>query len=375
MEAQNRSVWRGVRPLVGSTIGVGIFALPYVFAQAGFALALAELVVIALLNTAALLLFVDLISVRKRHAHFVAVVGGELGFAGRAVAAFALFSTVWGAMLAYMIVGASFIGLLFNVAPSAAISLCFAAAGSALVAGGLPLLLRMQGFVIPAFFGVIVLIFALAVPHMQLAHFTTFFPENATLPLGALLFAVSGLSAIPEVRDSLGKHTQNMPRVLMLGMLLIVAIYLIFVIAILGFNGGATSPDAISGIVRSAGRPLALLAAAVGAMTVFSAFVTSGTSLMDTLLYDFRMKLGHAWLLAVGVPIGVFLLGARNFIDVISFTGGILGGVCGLLIIFAYEKARRSGELPKRSLRVPEFVVFLCFVLFVSMIALTMFGS
>lgn len=375
MEAQNSSVWRGVRPLVGGVIGVGIFALPYVFAQAGFAIGVAELVVIALLNTAALLLFVDLIAARKRHAHFVAVVGAELGFAGRMAATVALFASVWGAMLAYMIVGASFIGLLLDVAPSAALSLGFAALGSVLIAGGLPLLVRVQGVIIPAFFAIIVFMLVLAVPHMQLDHFTTAFPERASLPLGAILFAVSGISAIPEVRDALGKNSKSMPRVLMLGMALVVAIYLVFVVAILGFNGGATSPDAITGIVRSAGRPLALLAAAVGAMTVFSAFVSSGTALMDTLLYDFRMRLSHAWLLAVGVPVAIFLLGARNFIDVISFTGGILGGVCGLLIVFAYEKARRSGELPKRALRVPEFVVFLCFVLFVSMIVLTMFGS
>ncbi|MCR4312009.1 MAG: hypothetical protein NUV56_01865, partial [Candidatus Uhrbacteria bacterium] len=171
--------------------------------------------------------------------------------------------------------------------------------------------------------------------------------------------------------DALGKRERLLPAVLMLGMTIVLLVFVLFVVTILGFNGGNTSPDAITGIVKSAGRPTALLAASVGVLTVFSAFVTIGTSLMNTLMYDFRLRYGFAWLAAIGVPIIGFLIGARNFIDVIGYTGGLLGGLCGLLIVFAYEKARRSGELPKRSLRVPEPIVFLCFVLFLSMIVVT----
>ncbi|MCR4312027.1 MAG: amino acid transporter, partial [Candidatus Uhrbacteria bacterium] len=214
MEAQTRSLWRGVRPFLGTSIGVGIFGLPYVFSQAGFGIGLLELLVVGTLNIAALCLYADLILVRKRHAHFVSVIGFELGFVGRVLAAGAFFLTLWGAMIAYMIVGASFIGLLADVAPSVGLSLVFAAVASMLVAGGLPLLLRLHAIVVPAFFGMVGVLFLLALPHIQLDHFTTMSPEHAAVPLGVIMFAVGGLSAIPEVRDALGKRERLLPAVL-----------------------------------------------------------------------------------------------------------------------------------------------------------------
>jgi amino acid permease len=43
-------LWRTAQPLVGSVIGVGIFGLPFVFAQAGFVIGLGHLVVVGLIN-------------------------------------------------------------------------------------------------------------------------------------------------------------------------------------------------------------------------------------------------------------------------------------------------------------------------------------
>ena len=372
MEADTRALWRGVRPLLGTTIGVGIFGLPYVFSQAGFSLALVEFIVIGALNTAALCLYADLVLARKRHAHFVSVISAELGFGGRFLATAAFFLTLWGAMVAYLIVSAAFIGLIVQIPPSTTVSLTFAAVASLFVVGGLPIMLRLHAVVIPAFFLLIGILFVLAVPHVEISHFTGFELDQAALPLGVILFAVSGLSAIPEVREALGQRARMLPQVIALGMACVLLVFLMFVIAILGFNGGQTTPDAITGIVNSAGRPVAILAATIGTLVVFSAFVTLGTSIMNTLLYDFRLRYGYAWLAAVGVPLVVFLMGARSFIDVIGTVGGLLGGVLGLLIVVAYEKARRSGELPKRVLRIPSLVVFGCFVLFLGMIVVTL---
>lgn len=374
MEAQNVAILRAIRPMLGTTIGVGMFGLPYVFYQVGFGLGFVEFVLIGALNALALCLYAELVLARKKHAHFVEVIGAELGFWGRLWATVSFFATMWGAMVAYIIVSASFIGLITGADPSVVISLLFAALASLVLAGGVAMMLRIQSIVFPVFFALIAVLLLASFSHFELEHFTTVHFENAVVPLGVMLFAVSGLSAVPEVRDALGKRDRLLFKVIVAGMGIAMTVFLAFVIAILAFNGGDMSPDGISGIVRTAGRPLAIVAASVGTLVVFSAFVTIGTSILNTFMYDFSMRFSHAWLATVGVPIAIFILGARDFIDVIGSVGGVLGGVSGLLILFAYEKARRSGELPKRALRVPRAATFLCFVLYAAMIVLTLMG-
>jgi len=48
--SQRKIFWGAVQPLLGSIIGVGIFGLPYVFAQAGFGIGLVHLLVVGLFN-------------------------------------------------------------------------------------------------------------------------------------------------------------------------------------------------------------------------------------------------------------------------------------------------------------------------------------
>ncbi len=43
---KDKNFWLAVFSLVGTTIGAGIFSLPYVFAKAGFFVGLAELIVL-----------------------------------------------------------------------------------------------------------------------------------------------------------------------------------------------------------------------------------------------------------------------------------------------------------------------------------------
>lgn len=374
MEAEKATLLRAIRPMVGTTIGVGMFGLPYVFYQAGFSVAFVEFLIIGGLNTVALCLYAELVLARKKHAHFVSVIGGELGFWGTLWATLSFFATMWGAMVAYIIVSASFIGLITGAPPGIGISLIFTTIASLVLAGGVAFMLRIHAIVFPALLGLIAVMLVASFSHVELVHFTTINFDKAVLPLGVILFAVGGLSAVPEVRDILGKRDHLLRKVIVYGMGIVMAVFLAFVVAILAFDGGAMTPDAISGIVRSAGRPLAILAASVATMVVFSAFVTIGTSILNTLMYDFRLRFSHAWIATVGVPVVIFLLGARDFIDVIGSVGGVLGGVSGLLIVFAYEKARHSGELSKHALRVPRLVTTLCFVLYVAMIALTVTG-
>lgn len=374
MQAETRALWRGVRPLLGTMIGAGVFALPYVFAQSGFGIGLIELVVIASLNLVALIMYAQVVLVRRRHAHVVEVIGGELGFVGRWIAIITFFGSMWGAMTAYVILGGGFLASLLEMESVIGSSLLFVLAASLLVFGGLNFVSQAQAVLIPALYALMLGLFVSSLPHFSLENVLAWHPKQAMVPLGVIMFAVGGISAIPEMRDLLGRRERLLPGAIGLGTAIGILMYCLFILAVLGMNGGTTTPDAIGSIARVAGPEVGLLASAIGLLIMTSAFMTLGTSIMQTLHYDFRVRFVGAWALAVGVPVTVFMLGARDFISVIGTSGGVFGAIIGLLIMFAYEEARRSGELPKRSLRIPSVLALLCAMLYVGMLAVTLVG-
>mgnify|MGYP001597935632 CR=1 FL=1 len=67
-----------------------------------------------------------------------------------------------------------------------------------------------------------------------------------------------------------------------------------------------------------------------------------------------------ATLVAMGVPLTLFLLGFREFISVIGIVGGVTGAVEGLLVILMFHKAKTMGDrTPEYEIHVPSFLIFL----------------
>ncbi len=375
MLARGRLLWQGARPLIGTVVGVGIFGLPYVFSRAGYVYGLIELVVIAALSLLTYLLYADLLAVSTTHARFVAMISHQLGLAGRWLASIGFFGALWGAMLAYIIVGGQF--AVTALRPLMTIELLQAQIfiwllASVSIIGGNLFVRRLQAIFIPVFFVMIVALTLFALPNLHFEYLTTFDPDNIFLPFGALIFAFSGFSAIPECRDALGRHVGLMRPALWLGIGLVSVLYGLFCLAIVGLTGPFTSVQAVDGLRYVTDPWVASFVSIIGLLTVFTAFISVGTSLTNSLLYDFRGRFLSSWALVVLVPLIFLLIGARDFIQVIGATGGLLGGLCGLILLIAYERARLTANLPKRALAVPQALVALSFILFIGMMVVTL---
>ncbi|MFZ2681979.1 MAG: aromatic amino acid transport family protein [Patescibacteria group bacterium] len=374
MEDKYRYIWDGARPLVGTVVGVGIFGLPYVFSQAGYVVGLLELVIVAAMSLLVYLLFSDLLAINKQHVRFVAVITEQLGPVGRVVASIGFFGALWGAMLAYVIIGGQFAATLIRPVIGGSVfyyQLGFWLVSSLAMVGGTLFVRRLQALIIPLFFIMVVALTLFALPHLHLEYLTTVNPNLAFLPIGALIFAFSGFSAIPECREALGRRTSLMGRSLLLGAIFIFALYALFTFAVVGMTGPFTSVQAGEGLRFAVGPWLSAFVAVIGLCTVFTAFVTVGTSLTNSLIYDFKGRFLSSWWLAVAIPLCIFIFGARDFIGVIGATGGILGGVNGIILLVAYERARFAGKLPKRALAISQGLIAMGFILFAFMIILT----
>lgn len=375
MDDRRVLIWRGARPLIGTVVGVGIFGLPYVFSQAGYVYGLVELGLIAALSLLTYFIFADLLSVNKDHVRFVAVIGNQLGPFGRGLAAVAFFGTLWGAMLAYVIVGGQFMSLVLRPVLGGQLfnyQIAFWLLSSMCIVGGNFFVRRLQAVLIPIFFVMIVALALYALPQINFEYLTSLDSNRIWLPFGALIFAFGGFSAVPEARDVLGRRKNLLRWSLILATALVTVLYALFTLAVVGLTGPFTSVQAVDGLALST-VPMfvGVFVSIIGLCTVFTAYVSVGSALTNSLLYDFRGRFVSSWWLAIVVPLGLFLIGARDFIHVIGATGGILGGLMGVLLMIAYERARLTAQLPKRALAMPQALVGLAFILFVAMIVLT----
>lgn len=374
MEDRRKVLWLGASPLIGTVVGVGIFGLPYVFSQAGYVFGLIQLIIVAALSLLTFYIYADLLAINRGHVRFVAVVSNQLGPFGRFMATVSYYGSMWGALLAYIIIGGQFLANVLNPllrGEDFVYQVLFWLSASVCMVGGSLFVRQLQRLLIPVFFIMIAALTLFALPHLDIDYLAVMNPERVFLPFGALIFAFSGFSAVPESRDALGRRKTFIRPALLLGVTLVGVLYALFTFAIVGMTGPFTSPQSVDGLRLAVGPWLSIFVSVIGLCTVFTAFVSVGNALMNSLIYDYRGRYLSSWWLTVTMPLCLFLFGARDFIDVIGTTGGLLGGLSGIVLLVAYERARLTAQLPKRALAIPQGLVALSFVVFAAMIILT----
>ncbi len=360
MQGSQRNFIRSIYPFIGSVIGVGIFGLPFVFAQTGFWIGFVHLIVLAIVNGVVLLTYADIVMNTSGHSRFSGLVKKYLGLHWSWLATVFMFCSAWGAMIAYIIIGGSFLEALFGSSTGwslVAFQLIFFFVSAFLLIGGLGFISKLEAVFVFSLVLIIVLILLGAAPSADFSNLATVNWSNWFLPFGVVLFAFGGMAAVPEMADVLGREKSSLRRALLVGMVVVSIIYLAFAGVIVAVTGSATSEEGILGLGQILGNWVVIAGSLLGLFAVFTSFLVLGISIIDTLVFDFKRRYLSSWLLAIAVPFTVFLFGARDFIDVIGFTGAVLGGATGLLALYTYLKAKRHACLPKRCLNLPYWLI------------------
>lgn len=76
-------------------------------------------------------------------------------------------------------------------------------------------------------------------------------------------------------------------------------------------------------------------------------------------MFDYHVPRLVAWLAALGVPVGLFLIGARDFISMLGITGGVLAGLAGVLSVVMYGALLRKREVRRWQFALPALVIML----------------
>lgn len=360
----------GVATMIGTTIGVGIFGVPYVFSKAGLVAGLIFLLLVGIALTVINLIYGEVVLRVRGHKRLVGITKDNFGKKGKAISSVIVIMSFWGSLLAYIIVGGDFLDIIlgpwFGGDPFI-YSILFFAIGTLAIFIGLKVIAKIEIVMTSLLFIAVAIIFIVSLPHIKLENYLVGNISNWFLPYGVIFFALGSSSAIPELEDILGwKHKKDLKKVIIWGGVISILITLLFSLSVLGVSGLNTSDEAIRGLSPYLGDTITLIGAVFGFLALITSFLVIGINLDELFRYDYKMKLYNALFFALGIPFLLFLFASQNFIKVISITGGVLGGLTGILIILNFLKLKSSLRKPEYEVVLNRFWIVILALLFVA---------
>jgi amino acid permease len=359
----NKKFFYATAVLVGSMVGVGIFGLPYAFAQAGFWPGMSLLILIGFSTLLIDLMYGEVI-LRTHEKHLL--LGYARFYLGPVFQKLLFFSSVllgYVGLLAYIIIAGDFLNTLlspFFYAPAATYSILFAIVLSLAALRGVKSVSHIELFFSGLFVAVMGLILFAGFHAIQPVNFLGFDRSHVALPYGILLFAFGGLMAVPLQRQILAGEERKLRSAIGFALFFSALLYIVFTTVVVGVSGSGTTPDAVSGLYQFLGSKITILSSLFGIFAITTSFLMVATALIGTFHLDFKVKKHNAWLLAVIPPFVLFLAGIRTFVGIISLAGGVALALEQILIVFLYAKAKSKGDrIPEYSLNIPTWLLYI----------------
>jgi len=329
----------------GTIIGVGFFSLPYITLKTGIFLILGYFLILGILVSLVHLFFGELALKTPDFKRFPAFAKIYLGEKGEKIALISTILGLFGANLAYLIVGGEFLENLFSPIlgrDNLFWTLVYFSLGTILIFLGIKIISKIELLALLSFFLILILMFVKGFPYFKISNLFLSSPNfsNFFLPYGPILFSLWGAALIPEVEEMLGEDKKLIKKLISLGIFIPILVYLFFILLVLGITGVQTTESALPGLRSFFAPNIFSLALLLGVFTTFTSFIALGLTLKKVFWYDLKMEENLAWLITCFVPLTLFLAGARNFIPIISFLGAFMLGIDGILILLMYQKIK-----------------------------------
>lgn len=329
----------------GGMVGVGFLSLPYITSKIGLWPMIFYFVILTALVVSLNLIFCQISLKTPDYKRFPGFVGHYLGKWPKLLAFVAVILGTFGVLLAYLIVASQFLsaalGPLLGWNSLIYIFIYFVIA-SAIIYFDIKIVARVEFWILSLLFLSIILIFVEGLSQIKISNlFTVDSSVGLTglfLPYGPLLFALWGIGLIPETEEMLLGRKKNLKKVITIATIIISGFYLFFTIVVLSITGGQTETTALTGLRNFLGDGVLFVALLFGVLATFTAFITQGMIFKKTLMFDLKIKHWQAFVITCFTPTILFLLGLKSFIPVLSFVGGVLLGVDGILILLMYKK-------------------------------------
>jgi len=329
-------------------IGAGMFALPYVFVEAGFLAGFLYLVLGAAIFSTLHVMYAEVIESTPGKHRFVGYAEIYLGFTGKWASVVAVLLGMILTLTVYLILSASFIKLLAPDLSSTVSVLIFWALGSAVVLISLNRLANFEFAVTLAMVGIVAILFILGFTMADLGALSSLPVLNLNqllLPYGVVLFSLSGRAAISSVKEYFFKREldgKRLKRAVILGTITPAVVYALFVMAIVWLSPRGVSVDAVSGIQISFPGVMGLIGL-LGFFVIWTSYFFLGIEARDILRYDFKIPPLIDSILIVFLPLILYFYSSQNLILFISIAGGIFLALESILVVLMRRSLRPIG--------------------------------
>ncbi|AKM78056.1 MAG: hypothetical protein UX49_C0018G0024 [Candidatus Wolfebacteria bacterium GW2011_GWC2_46_275] len=330
--------------LIASIIGAGMFALPFVFQQAGLVIAVLYLGFFGIVAALIHLIYADIVlRTRETRHQFPGYIRQYLGNTLGRFSSILVTITLLFTLTAYLILSIGFSHILAPSLSSLVALLFFWALSTAVIFINIKhtaLFDAMTTTITLIAIGAIFLYWGSSVP-FNTAAFPLFNFNAGLIPFGPVLFSFLGFSAIPPLIAYVRKEAvpfNRMKKAVVVGSLIPAFFYLLFVLAVWGMSR-MVSPDSVSGLVDVAPFPILLVISILGIVSLWDSYAAIGRDLHRLFEYEWSIPSSASFLLVAGAPLILYVLGFQDFIAIISAVGGILFSIWGILIILAWKKA------------------------------------
>ena len=368
----------GIGNLLGAIVGAGILAIPYVMAQSGLLLGFILIVGLGLSLLLVNLMAGEIVLRTKKQHQLTGYAGKYIGSWGKRAMMFSMVFSIYGALTAYLIgLGETVRAIVHWGNPLMYTIICFGIAFFIIYRG-----VKATGTVDFILMGLlIIIVLAIAISSFQnikLENLSTLNIAKFFVPYGVILFALMGIPAVPEVQEVMEGQKGKMKKVLIIGSLIPIFLYILFATVVVGVVGlenfeilGANQRIATVALSIYSSPILGVFANLIAILAMFTSFLTLGTALIEMYEYDYALPRYAALLLTFSLPLFVTFFSLSTFIPIIAITGAIAGGLQAILIIFTFWKARSSRErVPEYSLRKYQFLGSLLILLFITGVVL-----
>lgn len=330
--------------LVGTVIGAGIFALPFVFQKSGLLAGFFYLVVLSLIVYIVHLMYADIIvRANQPHHRFPGYAGIYLGNTAEKFSTIVVLLATFLTLTAYLILSVSFFNLVTDKIPVFYKLLIFWAVATATIFLKIGKAALMEFFTTGVTLAIIFVVFAAGLfGILKGAPNLPFFnPDFAFLPFGSVLFSLLGLTAIqPLVVYFKEKNLplEKIRRVILWGTLLPAIFYFLFAVGIIGLSKNVSS-DAVSGLVGNVKPIFLLLLGVFGVVSLLDSYSTVAYDVKKNLHYEWKFSKPLATLAVIFLPPVFYFLGVQDFLKSTSIIGSVLFSIWGILTILIWRKA------------------------------------
>lgn len=308
----------GLAILIGTQIGAGVLGLPYAASRVGLVLSIGILIGVMLLMLVTSLIVLRL-SAEMGGAQMSTMACKTLGKIGGWIMYLSIMVMSFGALLAYV---AGMGSVLFSLLGIDEVygSILFWVLASAVVYSGIEASGKVELLMSYVMFILFIGVSTFLLPNARLENGYYFEIGGTISMIGISIFALGCHTVIPEVYRGIGDYEKT-KKVVILAFLIPTMIYALFMLSFLLAFGKDTPQIATQGLEILYGRFGLAVGNSIPIVAITTSYIGIGLAQQGNNIEFVKLKKPIAWMVTVVPPLSVYLLGIKNFAEILAFAG------------------------------------------------------